>query len=203
MSDIPLTRLSELQAINLLLQAAGEEQVATLEDTGLSDVAAAVERLHDTSRAFQAPGWSFNTDKNYSVTRESNGHLIVPSNALHIDIARNQGRNGVQRGDKLWDTDNHTFVWDRDLQIDVVWFLSFEELPDTARTSIAVRSARMYQREQQGSTSIERFTADDEAKAGRMFKRAENRRADHNIFHAGDMASLQNRTSSYTFIPDR
>lgn len=199
----PLTPLTELEAINLMLSAALEPPVADTSDTGLTDVSLAVRLLHSCSRDFQGLGWSFNTDKEMPLTRNTAGEIIVPVDALHLDIARSTGRHGVQRGTRLYDTENHTYTWDRDLAVDIVTFLPFADLPSPARSYVATRAARVYQRQQLGNDSVERFTADDEQRAWRAIRRDESRRADRNIFRSGSVARDLNRSASFTNIPTR
>jgi hypothetical protein len=193
-----LVPTTELEAVNLCLAAIGEAPVASLNVTGLSDVSLATQKVREASRAFQTTGWAFNKDTELLTVRNGSGHLVQPADALHFDISRSEHRHGVIRGGKLWDTDNHTFVWDRDMKCDMIRFLPFDDLPEAARHYLAVRAARMFARGALGASDIERFTADDESRAWAAFRRVENRRADYNVFRNNP---LLDRSSDFVHIP--
>lgn len=177
-----LTPTTELEAINEILASIGESPVQSLADVGLGDAALASTKLREHSRDVQMRGWSFNTELEVPMSRSVDGFLLVPSNALQATISRTEGRRGVQRGVKLYDLDKHTFVWDRDLKMDFVLFLGYEELPQHARKLVYVRAARAFARSTMLTQTIEQVTEDDEKAALREFKRAENAIARRNIF---------------------
>jgi hypothetical protein len=193
-----LVPTTELEAVNLCLSAIGEAPVSTLNVTGLSDVSLATQKVREASRAFQSHGWSFNRDNEMLTARTLDGWLVQPADALSFDISRIECRDGVIRGGKLWDTKNHTFVWDRDLKCDVVRFLAFDDLPEPARYYLAIRAARMFARSALGTTDVERFTADDEQRAWGLFRRTENRVTDRNVFKNNP---LLDRASDFVHIP--
>jgi hypothetical protein len=195
-----LVPTTELEAVNICLYAIGEAPVATVSVTGLADAQGALQKLREASRAFQAHGWSFNREGEVLIARSIEGWINKPSDALEFDISRAEGRHGVVRGTRLFDTDKNTFVWDRDLKCDIIRFLSFEDLPETARYFIAVRAARLFARGALGSMDSERFTADDELRALILFKRGEARAADRNIFRNNP---LLDRSSDILMIPGR
>ena len=58
-----LKRMSELDAVNMMLMTIGEYKVNDLDNlAGRSDAAIAKDILNNTSRAVQAKGWTFNMD---------------------------------------------------------------------------------------------------------------------------------------------
>lgn len=197
-----LVPTSELEAINEMLAAISESPIQSLTDTGLADVAGASQRLRTASRDLQARGWSFNTEKNRLMARSVDGFLLVPSNALQVDISRIECRNGVQRGARMFDTDNNTFVWDRDMKMDLVLFLPFEDLPEHARALILIRACRTFAHTQMPGADTERYTKEDEARALVSFRRIENRIADHNVLTGSTtMVALRMRDPANSYIP--
>ena len=58
-----LQRMSELDAVNMMLMTIGEYKVNDLTNlAGRSDAAIAKDILNNTSRAVQSKGWTFNMD---------------------------------------------------------------------------------------------------------------------------------------------
>lgn len=193
-----LVPTTELDAVNLCLASIGEAPVASITSTALSDVALAVEKVREASRVLQKRGWSFNKNEDSLQARTIDGYLMVPQDALHADLTRGQGRRAARRGDKMWDRDNNTFVWDVDLKMDFILFLAYDLLPEAARYYISVRAARMFARAALGSPGIEQFTENDERVAWADFLREEARAANHNVFRNNQMLD---RSSDYVYIP--
>lgn len=193
-----LVPTTELEAVNICLSAIGEAPVSTLNVTGLSDATLAVAKVREASRALQARGWSFNRDNEMPQTRTVEGYFVLPANALHADISRSENRDGVWRAGKLWDKEKFTFVWDKDLKLDFIWFLAFDDLPETARQYIAVRAARMFARAALGSVAVEAFSDRDETLAWVSFRRDENRASDRNVFRNNMMLD---RSPNHVYIP--
>lgn len=182
MAETPTT---ELDAVNIMLGVIGESPVSTITSTGLSDVSAAVEVLTETSRAVQSRGWDFNTEENYELALTADGYLKPPTNTLRID-ANSSSKNVVQRGDKLYDKTNHTFVFTESMKCDLVLFLPFTDLPEAARRYITVRAARRFQRRILGSDTLDSFTKDDELEAYMSLLAADADTADRNVFNSYD-----------------
>lgn len=198
--NLDLAPTTELEAVNICLAAIGESPVSSVEVDGLEDASSALQKLREASRAFQTEGWSFNSDHQYPVTRTVDGEIVLPTNALHADVSRSEGLNGVWRGGKLWDKDKHTFVWPRDVKLDVIWLLAFDDLPEPARAYVAVRAARLFARQQLGGEETEKYSKDDEMRAWVRVVREENRAADRNVFRNNMMLD---RSSHHVYIPDR
>lgn len=190
-----LVPLTELEAVNVLLETIGEEPVSSLSDTGLSDVAEARRRLRLESRRLQSQGWSFNTNYAQEFPANNMGEILVPSNALSFDLVRSEGNNGMQRGNRLWNSDTNSWYWGKAVKVDWKIFLPFSELPESARWLVTGRAARAYQRTALGSESLERFLAYDEAQAWADFLRDEGSRSDNNIFATDEMRAFYDRTA--------
>ena len=76
---MPLARSTELEAVNRVLQMMGEAPVNSLSGQfGLAKQAQ--DTLTNVSRQVQAEGWSFNTDYEVTLTRNSSNEIVVGSN---------------------------------------------------------------------------------------------------------------------------
>lgn len=177
--------MTELDAVNEMLQSIGQAPVNTLAVTNIKDVSFAQLTLNNTLREVLTPGWSFNTDVEYVLTPDGNGNILVPTNALDIDITSDTSRNLVWRTGKLYDVEEQTFVFtDTDLEFRIVRFMPFDEIPQAARQYIAMKAGRRFQARIVGSQILYQFTKEDEVDARAEFLRSENRQKDLNWFRA-------------------
>jgi hypothetical protein len=177
---------TELEAVNMILATAGQAPVNTLEVSGIRDVSIARSRLHETSRALQARGWSFNTDPDVSWAPDINGKIAAGPTVLSFTALDRDPALVVQRLDsntlRVFDAENQTFVFTAPLRVSVVNFLSFESLPQTARDYIAVMAARRFHANNVGDTTTAAYTEDFETALRAEFLRDESRRARTNLF---------------------
>lgn len=176
------TATTELEAVNTMLQAIGADPVNSLTSTEDSDVVNAKALLSEVSREVQSQGWDFNVDTEYAMARTVDNEYVVPPNVIDIDVSDSiPGIRAVFRAGKLWDQENHTFAWTVDLKFDVTWLFSFNDLPQTAKHYIAMKATRKFQARMVGSSSLERYTEQDELDAKSIFQDAEALTADHNF----------------------
>jgi hypothetical protein len=163
MSHTPTTRL---EAVNLMLEVIGETPVSNLTNVAGPDAIDALRRLDKTLVDVLTEGWEFNTEYEYPLTRDVNGHIYVPTNVLELDwVKTTYGIDPVQRGNRLYDRKNHTYVFDDDLKVTIIVSLNFDELPQSARAYIAIRAARTFQQDKVGSEQMQKFSIRDEAMA--------------------------------------
>lgn len=132
-----ITLTTELEAVNEMLNAIGEGQVSSL-DTGNADVQQCVRLLRDHSRKVQSRGWWFNREEDFTITPDGNGNLVLPSNILRADTTGydRYEKPYVQRGLKLYDTTNHTYIFTEAITATLVVGLTWDEVPQSARAYI-------------------------------------------------------------------
>lgn len=180
MSTVSLT--TELNAINTLLGAAGESPVSSLSSSGLADVAEAKAVLDEQSRLVQTSGWVFNTEYEYPLTPDTEGLITLPTNTLKADADDDFTQvDTVQRGLRLYDRKNHTYVFTESLTGTIVFLLSWDELPQAARQYITIKAARVYQARVLGSDTQYKFSEAEEMAALVTFKEAEGEQGDFNM----------------------
>lgn len=178
-----LTPTTELEAINLMLASIGESPVNTAEDNGVVDAVMARQMLRASSRRVQAKGWSWNTDKALTLARSyPEGEVKLPANTLRVDtVGDSVGVDVVQRGNRLYDRRNHTYEFGTALVVDLVSFLPFEELPETARQFITISAGRKFQESQVGSETLAKFNRSDETLAWADLCNEQAETADYNF----------------------
>lgn len=142
------TPMTELEAVNMMLQAIGEAPVNSL-DNAFVDATQALTRLRNTSRQIQENGWWFNLERDYPLALAGDNTIPVPTGALSIRLEQPGGFYGasagknpsglqaVQRGAQLYNPKDHTFTFTAGVVVRIVFLVDFEALPGVVRTYIA------------------------------------------------------------------
>lgn len=197
------TGTSLLSAINTMLTAIGETPINSLSGNTTATVSIAQNILETESRRFQAKGWHFNTDYEYSLVPDSvTQYISIPENVVSIDvrIAKYAAKyDPVIRAGKLYDRNEHTFLWTETIKVDITWLFDFADLPEAARQYVMIRSARIFAERILGSELIASFTIRDEEMAYADFRNYNGEQADYNIFNNGDVSAplVRNFRSNY------
>lgn len=190
---------TELDTVNKMLGSIGQTPVNTLEVTGIGDVATARRYLTDTLRDVQAVGWSWNTDRNYTLSPDTRGYIAVPSGALDVDaedktISIVVRRNPVTGAMSLWDGDNKTFVFSSAVDVQIIWGYNYNDLPQTARTYIGTLAARRFQGQVVSSPILDRVNQAEVDSAWLLLMRGERKTRDTNVYRANrTVGSFANR----------
>tara|TARA_R100000781_G_C4022252_1_gene107569 strand:- start:52 stop:660 length:609 start_codon:yes stop_codon:yes gene_type:complete len=189
---------TELEAINIMLAAIGEAPVNKLTGSLPVDVAIAQSTLVEINKAVQAEGWSFNTEIDVTLTRDSANQIILPTDVLRVDanIHQHPTIDPIQRGLKLYDRLNNTFTFEEDLICTVVYFREYSEIPEPARRYIVIRAARIFVDRLVSDEGLRTYTQQDEVRARAVLMETDLNNGDHNILR-GD-PSLTNVFSTYS-----
>lgn len=182
-----LAPTTELEAVNRLLGSIGQGPVNTLEFSGIPDVTTAVSFLRETLKDVEAIGWSWNTDRNYTLNPDPSGYIALPDGALEADPEDKSGTIIVRRNpatDKLslYDADAQSFKFEEAVDVYIVWAFPFEDIPQAARTYVTIAAARRFQSQVVTSQVLERFEQEEEQRAYAGLYRIERRVRDANSF---------------------
>ena len=186
-----LTPTTELEAVNALLAAIGESPVDTLLGALPVDAASALANLRRYSRQLQKAGWSFNTENDYRLTPSVNGEIILPANTLKADPTG--GTAFVQRGQRLYDPDAHTYAIGKPVVMELVIGLPFEELPETARSYITIAAGLRFQDQFLGDNAYHTFSKEEVKRAWAEFLSDEAETEDLNVLKAPGPARILRR----------
>ncbi|WP_145960512.1 phage tail protein [Novosphingobium meiothermophilum] len=191
---------TELEAVNRMLASIGQSPVNTLTVSGVPDVVDALQVLRDTLRDVEAQGWSWNTDRNYSLSPQIDGTIKIPSGAMEVDASTVSSNIVVRRNPNtnelsLYDLDNQTYTFTAAVEVEIIWAYPFEDIPQTARTYVSIAAARKFQAQRVSSPLLDGYNDRDEQRAWDRLWRSERRTRDTNSFRANPSArrSLRRR----------
>ena len=188
---MPVIASTELDAINTMLTTIGESPVNSV-NASTADTRIAQLILGEVDRATQIKGWNWNTEKEVTLTRNGSNEIVLANNVVRVDVSRQEYPDVevVQRGNKLYDKKNKTFIFSKNLKGELVYLLPFTDLPEQARYYIVVRSARLFQQRMIGDSTGSAFSAEEETTALMALQDSEDETADHNIFNNYDVAKV-------------
>jgi hypothetical protein len=175
-------RTTELSAVNVMLSLMGNSPINSLSTPYGADVAQARNLLGEVSLDVQTEGFQFNTEEDYTLVRDANNKIPVPTNAIAIDAKTDWSSDVVFRAGYLYDRKNHTDVFDHDVHCEITFAFAFDELPETMRRYVMIAAARKLQVRFLGSEQQEAFTRDDETRARVRMLQDQGNTADVNIF---------------------
>ncbi len=181
---------TKLEAVNQILAGVGEPPVNSL-SSGFVTASIAASKLDAVSKEVQEHGWFFNTESSLRLLPDSNGFIQLPSNVLRVDDTNPSGV--TQRGLRLYDVTSHSFKFTKPVTVDVVVELSFEELPQAARSYIVYRAKRMFQADFMGEPTLVQSQSIEEREALMRLRQLESETGDFNIFDNQEMAGWINR----------
>ena len=171
-------RTTLLDAVNVCLENIGEQPVDSLENEQIQDARIAQRTLLEIHKEGQTKGWSWNTEYNYPFQKNAKTNQIeVPEQVVEFSVDRYQYNGRFQlRGTKVYDLLNRTFILDSTitaLQADVIWLLSWDEVPEAYNRWVTVRAARIFSDRSLGSEALFKYTLKDEQDAQAELARVE------------------------------
>ena len=180
---MPSATTTELAAINIMLAAIGEAPVNSLTGTVPVDVRLAQSTLTEVNKEVQSEGWSFNTEIDVTFTRNNSKQITFSSDVLRIDpnIHQQPTIDAIQRGFRLYDRLNNKFEFDEDLICTVVYFRTFNEIPEPARRYINIKAARIFVDRLVSDDGLRTYTQQDEVRARAILMETDLANGDHNL----------------------
>jgi len=193
-----LALTTKLEAINTMLSNVGEAPVNSLTGSLTADVRLAQNILDEVSREVQSIGWHFNTEKDVPLAPNSENQVELSGGVARVDLEGDNidsSYDVVVRGSKLYNRKNRTYTFTATKKYTVTYMLDWEQLPESARRYIMIRSARIYQDRLVGSETLSAFSRSDEQSALFSFREYEMETADYSVFDNWDVARIIDRSS--------
>ena len=182
MADLPHPT-TQLEAVNILLDAIQVAPVNTLEGALNVDGLKAIAKLAQVSRTVQTEAWQFNSETGFPLSRNGDDEIVVPLNTISIAGCRGVFGDVTQRGPRLYDRKRHTFKFDQDIKVDIVLQLPFDELPEFARQYVTIRAAREFQQKEMGDATLDKFSELDMVRARADMIRNDGKAGNLNILN--------------------
>ena len=200
---------TELDAVNQILSSVGQAPVTTLDQQN-PEVAIALNTLREANKQVQAEGWTFNTEHHYELTGDANTFEITyPTNALQIDTTRSQhfdDYDPVRRGGKLYDRHKHTFLWKNEdgtaktIQVDVIWYFNFTEVPIAVQNYITSRACVMSALKMVGDKELMQLLNQQEINTRAAALEYETSQGDFTMFGFKDGENYHNSYQPYAAL---
>ena len=195
-----LTLTTELEAINKVLQMTGEAPVNSL--VGQVGIAKqAQDSLNAAMREVQSEGWTFNTDYEKTLPRNTSNEIEVSGTTtrVYVDPYLYPEYDVIIRNGKLYDRKTHSCTFTKDLKVDITTNLDWLELPEYARRYIMVRAGRQLQEAVVGSEDYAKINLTAELEARSHFLEEETTRDEHSMLRGNT-----NQTGHFsTYRPHR
>jgi len=174
---------TELESINIMLAAIGEAPVNSLTGTLPVDVKLAQSTLTEVNKEVQSEGWSFNTEIDVTLTRDGSNHVSLGTDVIRVDPNTHDHTDidAIQRGLKLYDRLNNKYEFTKDLICTVVYFRTFDEIPEPARRYITIKAARIFVDRLVSDDGLRTYTQQDEIRARAILMETDLSNADHNL----------------------
>lgn len=190
MSTLPLGPASELDAVNEMLAAIGEDPASSLDFLPPSGNTA-LHLLRETSRSVQSEGYWFNTERDYPLTPGEDRRIAVPSNVIDLDGVE---PGVIQRGSYLYDTNARSYQFSAPMFCDVTIFLPWNELPTAAKWAITASATERFCEAFPGTPGVTEARDRNIRRAFAALRRAEAINGDHNILSNSHFLSMSRRS---------
>jgi hypothetical protein len=135
-----MSRLTKLQACNLVLSAAGLAPVNTIDTPTNLSASLVVQLLDAEQRRVLVQGWHFNTEFEVGLEVDINtGTIPVGAATLRCEVPDMPWV--VMRGLKLYDRNAHSDQFEEGVTAKVVKWIVWDELSEEAKTLITAQAA--------------------------------------------------------------
>ena len=139
---------TDLSAVNSILGAIGQSPVTELNYQN-PEISFVYNILTEVNKDVQNEGWIFNIEKHFPASPDDTSKKItIASNILRYDLTDGQTfrtqdvvrrvQNGITY---LYDTVNHTYQFEDDVELDVVYLFPYGDLPSVFQRYIISRAS--------------------------------------------------------------
>lgn len=187
--------LTELDVINAILATKGMRPLNSLASDHPS-LPPAKSKLDNTMNKTQNLGLWFNTS--YPTLKlNSDSEIVLPAGTLHCDPVKTSYRT-AKRGNRLYNLDTSSYIFDTELEVKLVLELPFDDLPESAKQYVRDAARYEYYLDEDGTepklTRFERARGVSWA----VFYREHLRNRDVNYLHGNNLTRLMSRGTGST-----
>lgn len=185
---------TKLDIINAMLAVNGESPVNDENSTNPAAIQAS-NALDRINKKLQARKWWFNTEIVTLSYTANTGEVIVPQNTLSVDPVDPRSPL-VQRGTRLYDKKNNTYVINTSVKVVLCSQLSIDELPHSMFDYLQDKAVKDYYVDDDGDDSKVRELTKREAESFSYLQREHLANSDVNIRRSPLGAQLLRETQS-------
>lgn len=178
--------LTKLEALNIILSSSQLSPVESL-DSGDIDAEIAESILQEVLEEVQTRGWAWNTEE-MRILPDTSGNLNLPANVLSVDPVDPRKRV-VQRGQRLYNLEENSFTFNQPIDVRLTLALVFEDLPQSVRRYISIKSSRLFQQRTLGDGNVHQFISMEETSAWNTLIMDDVRAKDVNMITGGPVSA--------------
>jgi hypothetical protein len=181
-------QLTTIKALNTMASYIGIPPINSLSDVdGFPDFKIAQEVLDEITQVTLSLGLPCNQDYEYQLTEVNiDGNVVIPDGALICDLENPQY---TERDGLVYDLKNKTNVTDTSLKAHIIWYQTFDALPELVKRYIITASSRALVARIKGDQGLQSLTLPDERRTKQEFDRYR--------FHMGDVSLLDHPDVDY------
>ncbi len=193
------TKLDKLAAVNIVLSNIGQAPVSTLDNPNPM-VTMAANTISEVSNSVQSEGWVFNTETDYPFTPDVDGFIYIPDNVLQLDTDYLSVLDVVIREGRLYDKRAHSYSFSKQLNLNVIWLVRFEDMPAAFAQYVTMRAANLFAGRSVGSSEAVKFGEREEAQARAAALQYETSQGDYNMLGTADNRNYRTYRPSFASI---
>jgi hypothetical protein len=158
--------------------------------------------LSELEKIVQAEGWHFNTERDFTLTRDGNNQIDLSQVALpvlHVDADKYQDHkhNIVVRDNKLWDVNKSTSIFGSDVKVELVLQQTWDNIPVPIQRYIITRTAKELSATMGRADAVQALAV-EENRAKVEATQYDEEQGDYNIFDSYDVARVLDRSIGYS-----
>lgn len=181
-------KIDTLQALNTMAGYIGIPPLTSLIEVATEpDFILAQDILDEVTQTTLSQGLPCNTDFDYELTAVDGvtGYTIIPDGALLCQITSDN--RFVERDGFVYNIKDKTFSTSTSLKAFVVWYQTFDELPELVKRYIITAASRAYVHRVKGDAGLSQLTITDERRTKIEFQRYSFTMADYSMLDDGDL----------------
>jgi len=158
--------------------------------------------LSELEKIVQAEGWHFNTERDFTLTRDVNNEILLSQVALpvlHVDADKYQDykHNIVIRNNKLWDVNKSVSTFSSDVKVELVLQQTWDNIPVPIQRYIIARTAKELSATMGRADAVQALAV-EENRAKVEATQYDEEQGDYSIFDSYDVARVLDRSIGYS-----
>lgn len=188
--------VKQFEAINVLLTTIGETALTESDSLDFQnglfyEATIASDLIDEITTELLSEGWRCNTETNYplvpavTATSGDNKYISIGDNIIRADEVN--GEDYVIKDNKIYDKENHTFVFEDTKYFNLVLDMDFDDIPYSMQRYITMRASRIFAQRMIGDATMVQYSVQDEFNAKMRMIDEESIEGDYNIFDSYDV----------------